>query len=199
MQCAAWREGLLDRPLTTLIVMVLLVAGLASQAESQTDPPSPAYVAFRVEASTTPAQRRELLRKVKEAGLEPLENDALERAGLLVFETGRLAVRDDAPAVLRHMEPVPVTEFRGVLSVPTGSFYLRFQEDVAPAVARKRVEALGFKVVTPAADSSSLLVVEGSKRPLDRQQELQRLRQLDQLMFVAPHDIALPTSGSRPR
>jgi hypothetical protein len=154
-------------------------------------------VAYRLDAKTTPTARSELLRKVKEAGLEPLRDDALDRAGLLVFETAHPSVLERTSALFRNMERVPINEFRGVVSVPTGNFYLRFTEDVTPATARKRVEALGFKVLTPATDSSSLLVVEGSKRPLDRQKELERLRQLEQLIFVAPNDIALPSSRAK--
>jgi hypothetical protein len=191
MQCAARSEGLLRHPLTLALVLAWWAASLAPVAAAQQGSPSPNYLAYRTDSTSTVAARSELVKKAVDAGLRPLEDSALDREGLLVFEVVDLSAVEKSADLFKKMERIPINEFRGVLSVPTGSFYLRFKDDVTPAAARKRVEALGFKLLTPPADRGSLLVVEGSKRPLDQKRELDRLKKLQQLLFVAPNDIPL--------
>jgi hypothetical protein len=178
------------RALRALAALTLCL-GTESSVSAQAGQASKQYVAYREGSPTTPIERDELVKNATAAGLKPVKDSALERAGLWVFEIED-AVRAAASAALfKTMERVPVNEFRGVLSVPTGRFYLRFAEGVPTATARKRIESLGFKIVTPASDSAAVLVVEGTGRAVDRSRELNRLKKLDQLVYVAPNDIPL--------
>ena len=173
-----------------MAVALALCLGVAA-VKAQPDPPRRDYVAYRAATVTPPAERDELLKKAITAGLKPLEDTALTRAGLWVFEVENAALAAKNAALFKAMERVPINEYRGVLSVPTGNYYLRFAEGISAATARLRVEALGFKILTPSTDSGSLLVVEGTGRSADRQRELNRLKALNQVLYVAPNDIPL--------
>ena len=158
------------------------------------------YLAFQVPNLMTSEERRSLFQSAADAGLKTLKDAALEREGLLVIE------RPEDPALVEKnvhifssMRPVPIREFRGVLSVPAGNFYLRFKGNVTSAVARKRLTDLGFKVITPGSDQSSVLVVEGTGRPADRDRELATLKTLPELLYVAPNDIPLRIPASSPK
>lgn len=178
------------RSLSTALAVALCLS-VETPVASQSEKGRQGYVAYREDATATPTEREEMLKKAAAAGLKPLKDSALERAGLWVFEVEDTAIADSSAALFKTMQRVPINEFRGVLSVPTGNFYLRFADNVSIATARKRVEALGFKILTPPSDIGPVLVVEGTGRSLDRQRELSRLKKLDQLLYVAPNDIPL--------
>lgn len=190
MQCAVWRQAVRGSSLIAIVAMGLCLS-TSGRVAAQSVQGSQDYVAYRAESSTTLAQLDELLKRAVAAGLKPFKDTALEREGLWVFaiENAALAARNDD--LFKGMERVPVNEFRGVLSVPAGNFYLRFAAGVSAATARKRVEAIGFKVLTPPTDTGTVLVVEGTGRAADRQSELNRLKKLDQVLYVAPNDIPL--------
>lgn len=191
MQRALWRPAMRGRALTTIVTLALCLGSicpvLVQSAQTSRD-----YVAYRADSTSTPGKREELLKKAPTAGLKPVKDGALERAGLWVFEIEDAALAaSNAASLFKEMKRVPVNEFRGVLSVPTGNYYLRFAVGVSSTTARKRVEALGFKVLTPSVDGGTLLVVEGTGDARDRQRELNRLKKLDQILYVAPNDIPL--------
>ncbi len=183
-----------------LAILLFVAASLVTATAQDSASRQEKYVAFRADEPMTPDEHQSLLLSARKAGLKPVEDRALQREGLLVFE-----VPDDPALVEKSgkmfygMRRVPVREFRGVLSVPTGNFYLRFKDHVTPEVARKRITDLGFKVVTPNSDRSSLLVVEGTGLPADRDRELARLKKLQELLYVAPNDIPLriPASSAK--
>jgi hypothetical protein len=164
---------------------------LAQAPASSTSGQAPIYVAYRASQSMAAGERQEIRRKAASAGLKPVEDGALEREGLMVFEATDHRQVNNNEHLFTGMLRVPVQEYHGVLSVPTGNFYLRFKDEVTPTVARKRVEAMGFKVLTPTSDPGSLLVVEGTGLPADRTRELEKLNQLHELLYVAPNDIPL--------
>ena len=131
-----------------LFVAASLVTGTAQDSASKQDKDK--YVAFRADELMTPDERQSLLASATKAGLKPVEDRALQRGGLLVFEVpADPALAEKSGRIFSGMLRVPIREFRGVLSVHTGSYYLRFKDHVTPAVARTRIRALGFKVVTP--------------------------------------------------
>jgi hypothetical protein len=178
---------------TVLFVAASVVTGAAQEATSTPDK----FVAFRVTEPMTPDECHSLLLNATKAGLTPVEDRALQRAGLLVFELPEdPALVEKSGKIFSGMRRVPVREFRGVLSVHTGNFYLRFKDHITLAAARKRVADLGFKVVTPESDRSSLLVVRGTGLPTDRDRELTRLKTLQDLLYVAPDDIPLHIPAS---
>lgn len=189
MQRALWRSTVHAGALSTAVVLGLCLA--VPPVKAQPSPSRQDYVAYRAAPAATPAERDELLKKALTAGLKPVEDSALARAGLWVFEVENAALAAKNAALFEAMERVPINEYRGVLSVPTGNYYLRFAAGISSATARQRVEALGFKILTPSTDSNSLLVVEGTGRSADRQRELNRLKALNQVLYVAPNDIPL--------
>ena len=118
------------------------------------------------------------MRLAAEKGLAVIEDSSLDQKGLLVF-----AMPDDPTMVARARSLFrglahTIKEYRGVLSVPTGSFYLRFNKGVSNSEARRRIRALGFKVTTPMSDTTTLLVVEGTGYPGERDRELAILKGL---------------------
>jgi hypothetical protein len=185
---------------TRLAVALFVALGVArgfAQAPARQAPADPAaFFAYRADPATPPETRRHVVEKAIEAGLTPVEDWALERQGLLVFKADDPTLVDKTRTLFTGMLSVPIREFRGVLSVPTGNFYLRFRQEVSQATARKRVEALGFKVLTPPTDRSSLLVVERSGLPVNRDRELALLKNLSELLYVAPNDIPLASAGT---
>jgi hypothetical protein len=155
------------------------------------------YVAYQAKPTMTAEERRALVESATHAGLEPIEDRALEQEGLLVFELpADHAVANSSIKLFRGLQRVPVNEYHGVLSVPTGSFYLRFDRKVSQAQARQRIQALGFKVITPPSDTSQLLVVEGTGQPADRDRELAILKRLQEILYVVPADLPLRVSKS---
>jgi hypothetical protein len=159
-------------------------------------PQKDVYVAYSV-ANLTAAERATVITDARRIGFTPVQDEALDREGLLVLGVpDRVKPSEEAVKAFSRLTRVPVREYRGVLSVPSGNFYLRFKANVPPTLARQRIQALGFKVLTPLADSSSLLVVEGTGQPADRDRELAKLQKLHELLYVAPDDIPLP-SGAR--
>lgn len=182
---------------------MLFVAAGSWPAGAQTAAPNPSsernYIAYRTTQPTTSEARRQAVEAAAAAGLSPVVDGALDRAGLLVFRADNPALVEKGNDLFAGLLRVPIREYRGLLSVYAGNFYLRFQDEVSAGVARKRVEALGFKVLTPSTDTGRLLVVQGTGLPGERERELARLKELQQLLYVAPNDIALkvPKSTSK--
>jgi hypothetical protein len=155
------------------------------------------YVAYQAKPTMTAEERRALVESATHAGLEPIEDRALEQEGLLVFQLpANDAVPNSSTKLFQGLQRVPLNEYHGVLSVPTGRFYLRFESKVSRAEARQRIQALGFKIMTPASDTSQLLVVEGTGQPADRDRELAILKRLREVLYVAPADLPLRVSKS---
>ena len=156
------------------------------------------HVAYRIQGSPRSDLRKIISDDIAVFGIKVLESSALQRDGIIVFEyPDDPALRKKLDEMFSGMLRIPIRKFRGVLSVSTGYFYLRFQNQVPLEVARKRIAEKGFKIVTPDPRPGSFLVVEGSRLPADREKELARLKKLEGLLYVASDDIPLPVGTSQ--
>lgn len=182
-----------------LAILGFLAVGLVPGRgqDSQTDGTRPKYLAFRTHEPMTSDRWQTLLKDAATFGIKPIETRDLQREGILVFET------PEDPTLLKKIDkrfsrltPVPVREFRGVVSVSSGCFYLQFQDQVPLDVVRKRISDAGFKIVTPDLSMGSVIAVEGSRLPADRERELAKLKKLPELLYAAPDDIPLPVRKS---
>jgi hypothetical protein len=152
------------------------------------------FFAFRTSVPLPEVQWKALTSEIADTGIDFVSDRSLDHHQILVFR-GPLgsATYENLEVLLSGMVRIPVNEYYDkygiVYSVSSGFYYLRFDETISSVEARARLVGAGFKVVSPI--SNPTIVVEGTRRPEDKEAELQRLKQLSNLRYVASDDIPL--------
>jgi hypothetical protein len=169
-----------------VLALVLALTTVSAQAAN--------YLAYRLDdRSVTEGEWNQVLIQAENLGITLLRSPEIYQNRILAFEESQASSEQTWLTTLSRMTPLPVNEFRGVFSVSTGRFYLRFKAEVFGIEAKSRLEASGFTVLTPESDlaAEALIVVEGTRSPANEASELAVLQQLPDLLFVAVNRVPL--------
>lgn len=147
--------------MTGLALIVFALAAL--QAPCRPVGENGRYQAYMASRELSDKDFRQVVEAARKAGYQKIPNVALDRLGLLVWDTAG-ASKEIQPAIARTkgLDPVPVKVIGGQLVIPSGRYIVSFADEVNADEAIRLLKQAQFEILDAPGPSSSWFVV---KRP----------------------------------